>query len=349
MSFQFPSLSAALYRLFRLRRLYVFCCAIPLVVAALQAAVLQFSGGQPAFSIAALAPVVFLTIGLHILIFPRSHAETLAISSTLAFLVLAHPLAGNSVIGWVVMVLVGLFAGIMLQGRVTRSEMLSHEGPATLRAAVTTRADMDAARAHFALRPGQENARFLCGPADADGVFPVDVRDPAADESEALLSVFMPDEGADDWPQDFDEDPDAWRADLDEEARNLLDAAEHDSHGPAFWAAILHDTPERQVTLMLSENEAGRLEEYARVVTDFQPRKTGCKVTETEHTKAFPRVGRFMMWLTDFQADGLVFARDELEGRKTQALRGLASHSLLILMGMATMMLMARRMRAEAE
>ena len=320
MSFAWPRPREIAYRLIRLRRLIGVAAVLPVLVAG-AAGLLGWALGFGAPG--SLLPVTVLSLGamtLHVVLFPQARAETLALSITLSVLVLAAPLAGASVLGWALLLVLALVLVMLLQSRLLLWEMASPLRPMRVRARVRSMLDPAEALARFPLRPGRdEDGRLLCGPADADGVFPVRVVRPENAVIEGLCADYAPPEG------------------LEAELLAELEALEPDAAEPEeladFWALLLSDDESGVEAMILTLNAEGKLAEASRVSYRVLARRSGCVLEESDVNPEFPVGAALGMWLTDFATDGLVMTRDALEGRETLAIRATRETSLMMLLG----------------
>lgn len=180
MPFEWPDVEQMTYRLWRLRRLWALCVLLP-------AAVILAAAVPPALgSLAMLAIAILVTA--HLVLFPNVAHETLALSLSLAGLVVLLPRAqGLAVMAPVehtqaALVLATAFAvvataGLMaLLGQLVR--VLLHIGP-TMRLRLSSQADLpcspSVAQRQFALQPQSRRGRVLTGQTDAKGLFEVAV------------------------------------------------------------------------------------------------------------------------------------------------------------------------------
>lgn len=339
MSYRLPSAKAVLYRLWRLRRLIAVSSMIPILVMAVYSGWKIATGSAP---VVAFAPFAILTVAMmaaHAVLFPQGRSETLALSLTLSVLVLASPLAGTSVLGWALLLLVALALIMLLQTRILFWEMSSPSRRVAFKASVHTQTDLSTARRTFSLQPDSQNARFTCGSVDKDGVFEVHMVPSAMPDflEDALpsLDVDPADEAADE--EAFEEFVTGMLSELPEDERAEIERACQNRNDPSFWAVNLRDTPQEVETLILVRNDDGRLVEASRTIYRFVPKRTGFRVTEYEVNPDYPIGSSLGIWLTDFQADGMILSRDEAEGRDTLALRAASDDTILTLVGKAIM------------
>lgn len=285
MPFVLPELDEIGYRLWRLRRL--------ILIGALAPALLWFLIGLAAWPFTGLAPggsvTLFLfaavILGLHAMLFPNANEETLTLSLGLMFLTLVEPLTGFSILARLAEWGVVAAALVLLPPRLV--DVLARLRPIRHRSTsrVVTEKTADQARRHFPARPEQELPYRLCGPADAEGRFPV---------------TLVP------------SGPLGFNAGIDTAAGPA---------GPHVWARIVRNEPSRQETEFLSRDAAGQFELVSRLVHDIVAAPGGVRVVETEEIDGLPLGVSLLLWLTDYQCDGLIQARDMLEGRTSMALR----------------------------
>ncbi len=297
MPFDWPELDEVAYRLLRLWRLILAVSLLPVVLlVAIQLAYWPFTGQPPAHFIAFWV-LCLLPVGVHVVLFPNAHAETAMIGISISILVLLEPLVSGfgvlrilELIALVVIVLFGQFLLMMIQAKTKLRPMI-------VKASVLTDSDMAAARQFFPFRPNQTGPKYASGPMGSDGVFAV-----------TEVEEYNP----------FDRLNDAPTA-----------TTEVDQPAPVFWAKIVRDEPYEQETHIFTRDDAGATELLAQQTHRFVSVKDGVRVREMETVDSYP-IGLWLgLWLTDFQKDGLVFMRDNLEGRSTMALRSAHEQSLL--------------------
>ena len=327
MLFAWPRSRDIVYRLIRLRRLIGVAAVLPVLVAGVSGLAGWALTGEAPGSLVPVAVLSVVTMTGHAVLFPQARAETMALSLTLCLLIVAAPLAGASVLGWAVLVLLGLVALMVLQSRLLLWEMATPLRPMKVRAQVRSTLDAEEARKRFPLRPGREDARLICGPADAEGIFPVRLPAVSTGMADALCAAYPLPEGLE---AEILAELDALDGEGGEDGAT---GPEPDEVGADFWAKILTDTVAGTDVLILTENAEGRLAEASRTTYRVFAKRQGCVLEESEVNPGFPIGAALGMWLTDFAQDGLVMTRDGLEGRETLSLRDTHDASLLNLIG----------------
>lgn len=325
MPFEFPNWEQILYRVWRLRRLIAFANAIPFVIFAFLG-LIGLNGLTD--SVGGLLALTFVHVALitaHAVLFPNANEETLMV---------ALLLAAFGLIMAVLPALIGLFVCIALAAWALtwgQSMVLEYLGatephdPETM-ARVKVKAEMEAVRAFFPLRPNTIRGQFRCGPPDAKGAFPVwhdlvvaDMAGESAPPEDAVLDKVMS----------------KLESDGSDPGRPAPVSKRSDpmQNKPSFWAQIEIDEPGFQRTRLFFREASGKEEESSTVEHRFKAQKTGVLVTETDSTLNYPKGLSVSMWLNDFQLDGLVHLREHLENTPPKSLRAAHRWSLLTLAG----------------
>lgn len=332
MKFEFPTISQARYRLWRLRRLIAVATSFPFVIFA----VTGFFGlnglAGSTLGLATLAVILLVIIGGHATLFPNSSEETLAISLVLGAFALLSPVFSGSFFGWLVFIAFAIWILMSGQTRISFWQMGTAPKPTVIRASVNVPGDPRATRNWFPLRPNTERGHYRCGAVEDHGAFPVWYDMPVFDICSELN---IPQESDYDTAEEYcaaiglePGDPG-----FDEIAESWQDTEEA---FPSFWAMIEEDTDALQRTLILDKTDDPKATEWpveTIVEHHFRPARNGCKVTEIETPSAFPWGQSLMIWLTDFQMDGLIYLRDLLAERESNALKDAHRWSILTLVG----------------
>lgn len=328
MPFEFPNWEQVLYRAWRLRRLIAFANVIPLVIFALLGLVGLNSLTDSVGGLLALTVVHFAIIAAHAILFPNATDETLTVAILLAVFGLVMAIL-PTLIGLVLCIGLGVWAlmwgQVMLTTYLEATEM--HDPDTTAR--VRVKADPEAVRTFFPLRPNSIRGPIKCGPADAEGAFPVWHELAVAD----IFSDMAPSEDA---------VLDKVRSKLDQDGVELsvggLAAGTKPKPDvmqspPSFWARIEIDEPDFQRTRLFFRQPSGEEEESSTVEHRFKAKKGSVLVTETDSTLNYPKGLSATMWLNDFQLDGLIHLRELLENTAPRSLRSTHRWSLLTLAG----------------
>ncbi len=303
MTFPFPGLRDAAYRLWRLKRLIAFCLIptfLALVITGLPGVGVVSSFAGLAYALAIVAALV----ALHVVMFPNAYSETMALSLVVGAGFLLAPLFGGSAFLWFLFGIFAIWVWMSGQIRILMWSGATKPHQPEFRSSVRTSADIETARNWFPLRPGLERGAYRCGAANADGVFAV-WHDPGTPDFQEVLGIDV-------------------SADLAE--------VDQPDNPPTFHAVIDEEGDDFQRTRLL-EGDRPDSPVQAVVETRFKARRAGCVVTECETPTAFPWGQSLTLWLNDFAKDGLVQSRDLLEGRETLALRAAHQGSLLQLFG----------------
>ncbi len=307
MPFEFPNWEQVLYRLWRLRRLIAFANAVPFVFFALLGLVGLNTLTDSVAGLLALTVVHFMIIAAHAILFPNASEETLIVAFLLTVFGLIMAIF-PILIGFVLCL--ALAAWALVWGQSLLMELLSrtetHDPDTTAR--VTVKAKPEAVRAFFPLRPNSIRGQFTCGPADEKGAFPVwhelstlETAGAAVPTEDVVLDKVMSKLGQE-------------GVDLTQSSASATAPKSDAMQGPpSFWAKIEIDEPGFQRTRLFFRTPSGEEEESSTVEHRFKSKKTGVQVTETDSTIGYPKGLSVMMWLNDFQKDGLVHLRELLE------------------------------------
>ena len=95
-----------------------------------------------------------------------------------------------------------------------------------------------------------------------------------------------------------------------------------------YWAKVAQSTATTQITQIYDRDALGELTQTATIEHSFKTVKNGIKVQEIEQVDACPIGHQIVLRLVDYQKDGLVHQRDDLEGRTSMALREAHTMSL---------------------
>ncbi len=341
MPFSFPTFADVLYRLVRLRKL-IFCGVMfPVAVYVLVQLLWWLAVGQPVTGVLTFAFIFFVVVASHAILFPNAMAETATVSVALAILVVAAPLAGNSVLGWLVLLLIAAFVAVFGQNRLLNWQMTGPKSARVLRASVYTTAPKEQAITAFTMQPNRDEDDHRSGAPDADGVFPVFLKmhDQGIDEGLGPEFDEMMQRAARENADEIREEMEALR---DQGAFDGPDVGELASM-PSYWVEIIEETADYQKIRAFVPDEGLARREHGITEYKFTPAGKGWTVTETETVMGFEQGLNLGMWMTDFQKDRLIMIRDRLEQRKSPALRLQHTHGLLTLLGRA---FMRRQLRA---
>ncbi len=328
MPFEFPNWEQVLYRAWRLRRLIAFANVIPFVLFALLGLVGLNTLTDSVAGLLALTVVHFAIIAAHAILFPNATDETLTISILLAVFGLIMAIL-PTLIGLILCLCVGIWA--MMWGQVKLTDYLSateaHDPETTAR--VKVKAEPEAVRAFFPLRPNSVRGQVKCGPPDDKGAFPVwhelatvDIFADAPTGEDAVLDKVMSKLGEDGVERTLSRPA--------EDARPRRDIMQEP---PSFWAQVEIDEPGFQRTRLFFRKPTGEEEESSTVEHRFKEKKGGVVVTETDSTLNYPKGLSATMWLNDFQFDGLIYLRELLENTAPKSLRSAHRWSILLLAG----------------
>ncbi|MCG3266510.1 hypothetical protein [Yoonia sp. I 8.24] len=295
MSFSWPSLMQATYRIVRLRRL--IAAAYVLVAAVLAFAALI----SPELMSATRAASIFMTMAVlilgHVALFPNVALETLSLSIVGAVFTVVLPvlpeIAGNASPAYyqaaltLEVVFVVLVALAMMTALQKLLEICVYAGPvAHLR--ITTHLDVPYSAAvayqQFGLRPETRRGRVMAGPVDPKGFFDV-----------AVVSEHM--------------------TDPDDPSSPLVVKLD---------AKILSSDPQNHETMLVLPNGAVTVTAHR-----FVPKSDGCRVSVTEMPGDFTYGMHAMFWLTDQQTDNLVEVAELMQNEPSRV-NGLA-HAVSLL------------------
>ncbi len=295
MSFSWPTLTQATYRIARLRRLIV--AAFVLVVVVLGFAALVSPELLPATRAVSIFTTMAVLVLGHVVLFPNVALETLSLSVVGAVFIVVLPvlpeIAGYAAIAHyqaaltlsVVFVVLVALALVTVLHRFL--EICVYAGPiAELR--ITTHLDVPIATTfasqQFGLRPETRRGRVMAGPADAQGFFDV-----------AVVSEHV--------------------TDPDDPSRPLVVKLD---------AKVLSSDPQNHETMLVLPNGAVTVTSHR-----FMPKADGCRVSVTEMPGDFTYGMHAMFWLTDQQTDNLVEVAELTENGPSRA-NGLA-HAVSLL------------------
>lgn len=293
--FRWPAPADIVYRLWRLKRLIAVGTALPLIVFALWSALGLYGG-----SFWLTAGLLLLIVAAHAVMFPNASQETTTVAIALTAFALLKPLIGWSFFGWVFFLIFAVCIVLFGQGRVLAWQAHSRSHKPSFLARVKTSASVDEARNWFPMQPGLDRFPYRCGEPDDSGRFAVYYQPTVADPL-GLLS---------------------------EDVTEEIDITECD---PSFYAETVERTDTSQHTEIF--DRVGAANPQSVVVHQFTPKGSGCVVAETDAPDSYPIGQSAFLWLTDFQTDGLVLARDQLEQKESRALRQAHSACLLSLTG----------------
>lgn len=342
MPFKFPGFSDVLYRLLRLRRLLLAATLLPVATFALNQALATLWTGQPFAGLFAFTIFAFALVALHAVLFPNMMAETMTVSLALAVLVIAAPLAGGSILGWLVLILIAAWIAVFGQNRLLNWQISSDKSQVVLTARVKVCGDKAQILASFAPTPGQDAVDKQTGQADENGYFPTFI----TSHSQEMTEGFDADIDA-----HLKQQYDAARAEVEDDL-DLIDYDDlHDNNQvvPSYWARIETQTEDYQKTAILSGASVDALIPHSTVEHRLKPSGKGWVVTEIETVKSFERGLSLGMWMTDYQKDGLVMLRDRIEARAVRAIRLQHQHGMLSLIGRAFLKRQLRRQMTEPD
>lgn len=303
------------YRLYRLRRLIVVAMLLPLAVVGLIA---LFKGGAAM----ALIPFAVLVPLAHILRYPTSWMETIAVSLTLSCLLalagfigpdvgvvgLAFRILGLAALGFILfMVFVNVVSGFTGLGA---------ERPMTIR--TSRRSSLDAAtlKERITLYPGRTDDKVICGEAGEDGVFEVTYKHqmPGIAEFVPNFEIEMTDEEL--------AEVGMTRAELDE----MNESQASGNFDVVFKAIVVTSSADsHEVIAIQPETEETTATRYI-----FEAKKRGTVVTMEERAPPLAGGMRFGFWLQDYMADYLTDEIDRAEGRPQRANRFVEQGQLIV-------------------
>ncbi|MCG6884710.1 MAG: hypothetical protein LJE62_13245 [Silicimonas sp.] len=337
MPFEYPSLDVILYRAWRLRRLIAFAAAIPFVIFAFLGLVGLNGLAGSTTGLIALTLVHLALIAGHAIVFPNAQEETLAIAFLLSAFGIVMAIIPSAVLGLLICLGLGIWGMMWGQAKIPFWQSATKPHHPVLKGRIRVRAEPEAVRAWYPLRPDSERGHFRCGPVGKDGAFPVwygmplpdifsDVEKPEVPEFESN-EEFLEAIG-------LDEDDPAYEINKMLREEGLVDApSAFDPEQPNFWARIETDEPDLQVTRLMEAKPGGGYETQSVVEHRFKRKRNSVIVTETDTPESYPWGMSFMMWLNDFHMDGLIYLRQLIEQTPVTALRGAHRWSLLTLAG----------------
>ncbi|MEL7344741.1 MAG: hypothetical protein AAFN59_07760 [Pseudomonadota bacterium] len=292
------------YRLFRLRRLIGVSILLPLLIIGAIAAL----KGPAAVAFVPFAVLVPLA---HVLRYPTSWMETLAVSCTLSVLLALAGMIGAdvSIAGLVVrmigLAVLGFGLFMMFVTLVPNVTEVGAAKPITIRARRTSTLDAETLKAKIALYPGRVDDKVICGPAGDDGVFEITYKH--------RMDGFL--EFAGDNGDVTDKDLKSMgfsRAQFDE-----MTATDPNAFDITFNAVVVASTPQTHDIIAIepqgSDTTATRY--------SFESKKNGTIITMQERTPPMAGGMRFGFWLQDYIADFLTDEVDRAEGRAPRANR----------------------------
>jgi hypothetical protein len=299
MSFSWPSLAQASYRIMRLRRL--IAAAFVLTVVVLISTALAQPQLLPATRMVSIFATIAVLICAHVALFPNATLETLSLTIVATAFVIALPvlpaIAGFAAVPFyqasltlcvVLAVLVAIALTTVLQKTL---ELLVYAGP-TLQLMISTSLELpyavSVARRQFGLHPETRRGRVMAGPVDDHGFFDV-----------AVVSEHVV-------------DPD-------------------DPNSPLVVkldAKVLSSDAQNHETMLVTPSGAVTVTAH-----HFAPLADGCRVTVTEMPGDFTWGMHAMFWLMDQQTDNLVEVAELMENVPSRV-NGLAhAVSLLAIAG----------------
>ncbi len=349
MAFQWPTLPDIQYRLTRLRRLIVLGTLLPIAAFLLVMVIRWLVVGEAQGGLVLFSIFTLLLISAHAVLFPNATTETMMISVGLVILIVAAPLAGNSILGWLVLILGAAIFAIFGQGRLLRWQMGSKKAPTILTASIRTTAPKDEVLATFAEQPDRTQPDRRSGPVDAEGRFPVYLTPPERD----IFEDFGIEEDQQPYMDSEDADEDAEGTDLAAIGEDIpgIESLDPDDLEPQpdYWARITESTPDYRKASILIADGLGGFTEQAVIEHRVDKAGKGWKLTETETLSNFEQGMSLGMWITDYQKDALIMRRDRLEGRPERSIRHQPNDSVLAMIGRAFMRRMARNSREGME
>ena len=280
-----------MYRLFRLRRLYLAAMILP----ALAVVLVSLFKGPIAFVFLIFAILLPL---LHVIRYPNACTETLAVSATLTLLIGVAGTIGPDVgllglalriLGLAVLGFIGFFASSTL------IPFALDLGPAKPVFAKARRSSALAAaelRKAITLYPGRIDDRVECGAADEKGVFPITLKHQAPS-------------------LEFLDDPES-------------EVVEEDFHIELFGVVLSSTDDSHEVVCMQDESEDTTTTKYT-----FVSRKNGTTVEIAEYGAPMSPGYAFCFWLQDYIADYLTDEVDRAEGHASRANRFHSQDQLL--------------------
>ncbi|NNE79368.1 MAG: hypothetical protein HKN18_03760 [Silicimonas sp.] len=301
------SLDVLIYRVTTLWKVIVVGSAFPVATVWLSS---MYHGTEAPLlmALAVLIPTV------HALRYPGLWHETVTVSLILSLcLCLAAMIEPGLTIGELVWRFFWLcvLALILFLVAVTPMSMMLQSGRKRLLTGKATKRsslDVDSLRAAITLYPGRESERTWCGPADADGRFPVTINAGAIElvqfeiEPDHLTAVEDPDD---------DEDPV-----FDEDGNCAVD----------LYAVVHASTPERhEVFTYVEPDEVGVLRHS---FLDLGEKGTEVTVEETGHYLTTGQI--FGFWLVNCMTDYLTHELDLAEGRRPRANRAFPQKQLVV-------------------
>lgn len=272
-----------IYRLYRLRRLYLAAMVLPVLTVVL----ISLFKGPIAF---VFLPFAILLPVLHALRYPTAGTETLAVSATLTLLVGVAGTIGPDlgIVGLAFRVLglgvLGLIGFLAFSTLIPFALDVGPAKPLFAKARRHSSLTPDAVRKAITLYPGRIDDRVECGAADENGVFPITLKHKAPS-------------------LDFLEDPES-------------EDVEEAFHIELFGVVLSSSDESHEVVCMQDESEDTTTTKYT-----FTPTKKGTTVEIAEYGVPMSAGYAFCFWLQDYIADYLTDEVDRAEGRPPRANR----------------------------
>ncbi len=298
------TLTLLTYRLFRLRRLIVLSILPPVAVVLVLAA------------LKGPAALVFLVFAIgaplaHILRFPNSWLESVAISLTTAILLGVAGTIGPDVglvglafrIFW--LAILGIVLFFILSTRVPEWFDFGEAKAFTARTSRFTKLDAETVKKAITLYPGRTDDKVVCGEPDSDGVFPITFKH----QMQVMDLGFEVD-----------------TADAEE-----MNIAADGSFDLELFGVVVKSTPELHELISIMPDS----EETTMTRFHFKPKRRGTKVTMEERGIPMSRGYAFGFWLQDYIADYLTDEVDRAEGRTPRANRFQSQDQLIVSMAEA--------------
>ncbi len=298
------SFSLMSYRLFRLRRLIVFTLIPPLMIVLIL------------YALKGPAALVFLLFAIgapiaHILRYPNSWMETVAVSLTTTVLIGLAGTIGPEVglIGLAFRIfglaLLAVVLFFIFANRVPSWFDFGEARPFTARTSRFTKLDAETVKDAVTLYPGRQDDKVICGQPDEDGVFPITFKH-QMQVMDLGFEVETP-EGED------------------------LGIADDGSFDLELFGVVMSSTPELHELISIMPDT----EETTMTRFHFKPKRRGTKVIREERGVPMTRGYAFGFWLQDYIADYLTDEVDRAEGRTPRANRFQTQDQLIVSMAEA--------------
>ena len=330
-----PMAQLALYRLYRLRRLIVLCAILPLPALALAMAA-DVAIGRWAI------PLWVGFCAFHAIRFPNAWLDLIAFALTFAFLLLVAIPVGflglGPVFGYPTALFIGLFVWM---GMLTRLHWFDQfrwpMGRMSLRRRFKLPAEQ--VRAAFFLRPDAEVGHQLCGPADANGVFPV---------TATGLQPLVPDMGFV-MPKMTDEEYDELVEELGQQEADQIRAAEtraeqHDQNPPVTFYAIVLEESDTEQELILMQNYGADADapddhdasddepQTQTLIQTVTPTRNGCRYRKLETGNILGCLSGAGFFLSDADADYVTSSVAKMQGTPDISVRAAHRDTLLFML-----------------